>query len=279
PRTRVRRRRRRRLARAATSPLVLALVGLALSGLAYRLSSSPPRAHDVPGPGTVTTWPTVASVRQERTPPVPDSEAQSRYGPASSSGPASSTDTIPGPDPGRPDPSSTGAQTQGQPEDARATQPPSRGERNKSHLGSSASSGRVAGTRPWAAAPAAGRSRIEPPPTPPVPRARSSVAQRAVVPDPSRLAGERTAPQPDGVALAAPEPPTPSVAARAAGTRAVQASVIPVPPGAPVGQMGFRTDDQPSIPGAPPAGSPGGAASALVPRGGGSVAGPAPVSR
>src|SRR5262249_6848473 len=145
PRTRVRRRRRRRLARAATSPLVLVLVGLALSGLAYRLSSSPPRAHDVPGRRTVTTWPTVALVPKEHPPPVPDPEAESRNGPASSSGPASSTgpasptDTIPGPDPGRPDPSSTGAQTQGQPEEARATQPPSREVRNKGHLASSAS--------------------------------------------------------------------------------------------------------------------------------------------
>src|SRR5262249_14590146 len=102
-------------------------------------------------------------------------------------------------------------------------------------------------------------------------------------------AGRRTAPQPERVALAAPESPTLSEVARAAGTRAVQAPVIPVPPGASVGLMGFRTDDRPSIPGAPPSGSPGGAASAPVPPGGGasalvrggagSVAGPAPVSR
>src|SRR5262249_27062773 len=108
---------------------------------------------------------------------------------------------------------------------------------------------------------------------------RSAVVggQRAVVPEPFSPAGGQTAPQPGRVALA-PEPPTPSVVARAAGTPVVLAPLIPVPPRAPVGSTGVRTDDRPSIPGAPPAGSPGGAASALGPAGGGPVAGPSPVS-
>ena len=224
-------RRQRRIKRAARSPLVLVPVALALLGIVYRVSWNPPGTPGVPGRSTPTTWPTLALVPQERTPPVADSEAQGR-----NARPTLYSDAIPGSNPGHPDSLPAAVRTQEQREDARAAQPLTRGVPSQRQPPASlASSGRTAGTRTPAAVPKGGRGRIEPPPPPPVPPARLSVPQRPVVRAPFGPAGASAAAQPEGVG-SPPGQPSPSRVSPAA--RTTLAPLMPVPPRAPMAPMG-----------------------------------------